>query len=463
MGTKTALDLLSLGSLLGSADASARAKFQPGILSGALKLKPLKVEEKDAEKILEIGWIFDSVRTGSAQFPTYYPGYDRLVVSVVLPEEVSVDEGSLWRTERESGRQVAMTIVEGVDKQHGPYLRGKKLDAACELRFKETGLEPKEYEVTVQIMTLIGPFAKDAPPSALSEQAIWPEAPIHPKSTGALEDARWIYDYDLWMNEPEEAAWYLTNVAETEVRTSRSRTLPKAGMVLIPAGEFMMGSPRGEGSDAEHPQHKVYVDAFYMDKYEVTNAQYKVFLDATDYNGRSDADSNYLKSWKSGMYPSGKSDHPVTWVSWKNATAYAKWAGKRLPTEAEWEKACRAGGTSKYSFGDSASQLGDYAWYLSNSGFSFKAHPVGQKQPNAWGLYDMHGNVWELCSDWFDKSYYRNIPSRNPNNQANGHSRRVIRGGSRHSTPDYLRSAYRLNYTPDFTIDFMGFRCVQDL
>ena len=246
------------------------------------------------------------------------------------------------------------------------------------------------------------------------------------------------------------------------------------GMVLIPAGEFMMGSPSGEGDDDERPQHKVYVDAFYMDKHEVTNAQYKKFVEATSHVTEAEKRG---KSWvwtgkweempgANWHHPGGPRSeigeilgHPVIHVSWDDAIAYARWAGKRLPTEAEWEYACRAGNTTKYFFGNSERGLGEYAWYTSNS--SNKTHPAGQKKANAWGLCDMYGNVWEWCSDWYDKDYYRNSPSRNPAGPTNGHSR-AIRGGSWRANPAYMRSGNRHIFTPGYTYDLIGFRCAQD-
>jgi len=128
----------------------------------------------------------------------------------------------------------------------------------------------------------------------------------------------------------------------------------------------------------------------------------------------------------------------------------------RLPTEAEWEYACRAGTTTKYSFGDSKSELGGYAWYDENSGG--RTHPVGEKKPNGWGLYDMHGNVWEWCQDWHDD--YPSGSATDPTGAASG-SLRVIRGGSWFYYSDYCRSASRDRLTPDFRSDFLGFRVLR--
>jgi len=217
-----------------------------------------------------------------------------------------------------------------------------------------------------------------------------------------------------------------------------------AVMVLIPAGEFMMGSPWREGDADEKLQHKVYLDAYYIDKCEVTVGQYRKYCEAT---GRS-----MPKAPVWGWIDS----HPMVNVCWEDASAYARYYGKRLPTEAEWEKACRAGSETRYCYGDDESRLGQYAWYTSNSGNG--THPIGEKKPNAWGLYDMHGNVWEWCSDWYEGDYYSNSPIRNPLGPNTG-SYRVLRGGSWFITPVSCRSAGRDWYGPTVRIGDGGFRC----
>lgn len=152
---------------------------------------------------------------------------------------------------------------------------------------------------------------------------------------------------------------------------------------------------------------------------------------------------------------------PVIYVSWNDATAYCEWlSGQtdkkyRLPTEAEWEYACRAGTTTKYSFGDSSSDLDSYGWHSFNS--DRKTHEVGTKKPNPWDLHDMHGNVWEWCADWYEEKYYATSPANNPQGPSSGKFR-VLRGGSRDDIHASLRSATRSRLTPEYTVLFSGFR-----
>ncbi|MGB2754096.1 MAG: formylglycine-generating enzyme family protein [Phycisphaerae bacterium] len=188
-------------------------------------------------------------------------------------------------------------------------------------------------------------------------------------------------------------------------------------LALIPAGKFMMGSPDSEQgrSKDEGPQHGVTLSkSFYMGVTEVTQAQYEAVM---------------------GTNPSHfqGATNPVEEVSWNDAREFCKKLSEktrqavRLPTEAEWEYACRAGTATAFSFGDADSALGDYAWYRANSGW--KTHPVGQKKPNAWGLFDMHGNVLEWCTDLYGE--YPKGPVTDPSGSATGdRGYLVLRGGS---------------------------------
>jgi formylglycine-generating enzyme required for sulfatase activity len=223
-------------------------------------------------------------------------------------------------------------------------------------------------------------------------------------------------------------------------------------MVLIPAGEFTMGSPDTEGYDSERPQHQVSVDSFYISKHEVTFEQYDLFCEKT---GRSKPND---RGW-------GRGKRPVINVSWDDAVAFCDWLtdmsgdSYRLPTEAEWEYACRAGTTTRYNFGNDARDLGLYAWHDENAGR--RTHPVGKLKANAWGLHDMHGNVWEFCSDWYDENYYSGSPSSNPTGPTNGQSR-AQRGGSWGGGASHLRTGNRNYSSPDVTASFLGFRCARD-
>ena len=246
-----------------------------------------------------------------------------------------------------------------------------------------------------------------------------------------------------------------------------------AGMVLIPSGEFEMGS--NEEHADERPAHTVYVDAFLMDIYEVTNAQFKDFIDENPqwqkHNIRPEYhDSYYLRLWDGNNYPEGEANYPVIYVSWYAAMAYAEWIGKRLPTEAEWEKAARGGLVGKrFPWGDTIDNTrANYARHIN--------YPiaVGQYQPNGYGLYDMAGNVSEWCLDEYDKNFYEKSPHKNPISKGTRDSvinnfrvitkkDRVLRGGCWSDNGVFLRVTYR-NWGPqEYASVFRGFRCVKSV
>lgn len=217
-----------------------------------------------------------------------------------------------------------------------------------------------------------------------------------------------------------------------------------AGMVLIPAGNFQMGSD--DGKYDEKPVHTVYVDAFHMDKYPVTNAQYRRFVQATGHSepiGYSYVDSKLgggFRPWSDVNF--SDDDQPVVCVSYNDAQAYAEWAGKHLPTEAEWEKAARGGFVGmKYPWGDEI------------------ADPVGKYQRNGYGLYDMAENVLEWCADWYGHDYYASSVSLNPTGPDSGYFR-VFRGGLWFGNVGHLGVANRNSYTPTFAYFNLGFRCI---
>jgi len=234
--------------------------------------------------------------------------------------------------------------------------------------------------------------------------------------------------------------------------------------VLIPAGEFMMGSSGTQRQLAleqakahnekgtldkipsEGPQHRVKItQPLYLGKYEVTQAQWQAVT---------------------GNNPSQRRDamNPVERVSWNDVQTFLaklnmaferKGMKFNLPTEAQWEYACRAGTTTAFSFGDNATLLAQHGWFAGNA--DHKTHPVGQKKANAWGLYDMSGNVWEWCADWYGAEYYRQLPPADPIGPRTG-SDHALRGGCWHSHPERCRSAYRNSSSPNNRLNNVGFR-----
>jgi formylglycine-generating enzyme required for sulfatase activity len=242
------------------------------------------------------------------------------------------------------------------------------------------------------------------------------------------------------------------------------RTKSGVEMVLLPAGQFMMGDEKGE--DDEKPAHRVQVGAFYMDVCEVTQDSFQAML------GRNPA------KW---VAP----DKPVERVSWLSAVEYCNMRslregfkpcydlktlacdfaadGYRLPTEAEWEYACRAGSSARWSFGDDPAGLGKHGWFRGNSGKA--THAVRGKAANPWGLYDMYGNVAEWCNDRYGERYYATSPERDPRGPEAGEER-VLRGGSWKAAEDGCRSAARQSAPPGladacFGSEAYGFRCVR--
>ena len=261
-------------------------------------------------------------------------------------------------------------------------------------------------------------------------------------------------------------------------------TIPE-GMVLIPEGEFLMGSEQIDAEDDEKPVHTVYIDAFYIDIHEVTIGEYKQFVQETGHRA--------LPPWVSTESPTN--EHPVVGVSWHDAMAYARWARKRLPTEAEWEMAARGGlSGNKYPWGNDApdgtqcnyadkhvaglvenfeggEEVITWADEDVDDGYEHNA-PIGNYSPNAYGLYDMAGNVWEWCIDEYDADFYANSPRENPisggeildiiySSPNNITTARVSRGGSWADSASGIRVSHR-NGSPSTNIyTNIGFRCVK--
>jgi len=224
-----------------------------------------------------------------------------------------------------------------------------------------------------------------------------------------------------------------------------------ASMVLVPAGEFLMGSNDGDAS--EKPERRVHVDAFYIDKYEVTTTHYSKFLQETGQEQPYKWDE--VSQVRDG-------DRPVIGVTWHGADAYCAWAGKRLPTEAEWEKAARGTDGRKYPWGNEEptsrhANFNKSSWNGYATLTAVTDHEAG-KSP--YGIYDMAGNVWEWVADWYGGNY-NSSPSRNPTGPASGQFR-ALRGGSWDDDAGYLRSAARSGDHPTLRVNSVGFRCARD-
>ena len=234
-------------------------------------------------------------------------------------------------------------------------------------------------------------------------------------------------------------------------------------MVYITPGTFTMGSV------SPAPYEVTIAAPYYMGQTEVTNAQYRRFLKASGYDGKSDTDDHYdmyLRHFRGKSLMSADDNYPVVWVSWQNARAFCAWAGLTLPSEAQWEFACRAGTTSRFFYGDSEETFSQYGWASSNSGGL--THSVARKKPNAWGLYDMHGNVWEWAEDDFAYDHYPHPKiARVTDGSARieGRLTKSLRGGSWSNTTTFWVSGSegRSNSAAGIARNNVGFRVVMPL
>lgn len=246
------------------------------------------------------------------------------------------------------------------------------------------------------------------------------------------------------------------------------------GHVAVAGGCFLMGNGFSDGYFLENPVHEICLDEFTIARFDVTLGEFREFVAATGYRSEAElGDGCYIydgnvwrkeraASWRSPGF-SQEENHPVVCVSWNDAIAYAKWlSGRdkrryRLPTEAEWEYAARGRGrVEKYA---GSNDVDAVAWYSANAGGS--THPVGRKQANALGLYDMSGNVWQWTADWYGAGYYRDSPKLNPQGAVNG-NKRIFRGGSWFYDARGVRASYRDFAVPSYRSSYLGFRLVSD-
>jgi formylglycine-generating enzyme required for sulfatase activity len=246
--------------------------------------------------------------------------------------------------------------------------------------------------------------------------------------------------------------------------TQVTQTASGLAMVSIPPGQFIMGS--NEGASDTKPAHPVKVDGFLVDQYEITQQVYEKVTGTNPARRKNPANPVEQVTWSAavkfcnarslqeGLKPCYDTN---TWACNFSASGY------RLPTEAEWEYACRAGSSTRFYFGDDADALKSFAWFEGNS--QSKPHPAGQRKPNAWGLYDLAGNVWEWCNDFYGAKYYRESPADNPRGPQQG-EKRVLRGGAWSSSAgnctSWVRNCDEAGLTDVcLTMDSNGFRCVR--
>ena len=325
--------------------------------------------------------------------------------------------------------------------------------------------------------------ARNQPSSKDVSLASEPKAPSAPPKTWPADAPPLaVAPFDAAQAEKHQQAWadYLGLPVESENSIGIK-------MVLIPPGEFLMGSNAEEQArfleeataaepakgriPPEGPQHRVRITRpFALSRHEVTRGQFRQFVEQTGYKTEAEQDGKGGHGLLDGewapdprfVWSAGSGDdRPVVNVSWNDATAFCQWLSKEhglkyhLPTEAQWEYACRAGTTTFWHSGDSDWNLRKYAWFGANSGG--KSYPVGLLKPNAWDLCDMHGNMFELCADWYAVDYYAQSPPNDPSGPTAG-SRRVSRGGSVHHLAGLCRSANRHYDLSDYRSDDLGFR-----
>ena len=257
--------------------------------------------------------------------------------------------------------------------------------------------------------------------------------------------------------------WLVTAAVSLAGGSAASSPIGRDGapMVFIPAGPFPMGVPAGsrDGGRDEHPNHEVFLDAFHIDRYEVTNGRYLEFVRVTGHRKPQHPTNAKRNLWQSGMMPETIADRPVINVDWHDADAYCTWAGKRLPTEAEWEKAARGTDDRRFPWGDvepTDRQLN----YLQRWIGEKTLMPVGSYEAgqSPYGVHDMAGNVFEWVADWYDPHYYAKSPGQNPKGPKSG-SRKVVRGSGWQSEAPTVRIFTRFGSDPKERNESTGFRC----
>jgi len=238
----------------------------------------------------------------------------------------------------------------------------------------------------------------------------------------------------------------------------------EAPMVKVPAGPFPMGVPLGDrdGGRDEYPRHEVFLDAYEIDLYEMTNARYQAFVKATGHRVPQNPKNPTRNLWQGETVSDMLADRPVVNVDWADADAYCRWAGKRLPTEAKWEKAAKGNTDHRFPWGNVEP---------TNKHLNFNQKWIGEKTlmpvgsyeagKSPYGAYDMAGNVWEWVHDWYDPRYYEKSPSKNPKGPDSG-TKRVLRGSGWQNETPTVRIFTRVESDPTVRNESTGFRCARD-
>jgi formylglycine-generating enzyme required for sulfatase activity len=252
---------------------------------------------------------------------------------------------------------------------------------------------------------------------------------------------------------------FLESLTDIALIRKRPRAQDLGRMAPIEAGRFSYGS--NEGRPDERPARMIHLEAYYIDVFPVTNRLYWDFVRDTGAAEPPHWEELLAQSGQSRAdlpFPESYASHPVVYVTWTEAAAFAAWAGKRLPTEAEWEKAARGRPGFFYGYGsNSFLPQGANVGHLKSGTTPVEAY----RNPNHYGVYDMTGNVWEWCADWYDARYYQHSPDRNPKGPPSG-KRRVLRGGCWVSSEAYARCTDRTAEAPDCRSPYVGFRCARD-
>ena len=438
-------------------------------------------------------------------------------ISELHPDSPVLEDGEQRLQEAKQAR--ADRLAEQERQQQAELERQRIADAVAEhWTAFETAIQANDLDKAAAILNQVRTLNPDEPELGAGEQRLEALRVELERQRVEASQAHWsAFDTALAAEDLEGATSTLAEIrtlnpeepglttgeqrllaaqAALERKQQEALKLELAGeMISIPGGTFRMGDISGEGDDDEKPVHSVTVSAFSMGKYEVTVGQFRRFVEATAY--RTDAERNadgnegcyayttdegwnwrWGRSWRRPGYSVGD-DQPVVCVSWNDVQAFIAWLSEqtgesyRLPTEAEWEYAARAGSTTKYHFGNSESQLcrydnhadtsTDFDWRneTCSDGVGMRTAAVGRYQPNAFGLYDLHGNVWEWVQDCWNDSY-AGAPTDGRAWTLGDCSRRVIRGGSWGNAPRYLRSAHRKRDPRASRNDFLGFRLAKD-